>query len=92
MLIVKLDEEDVPWWLGKPEGYLMRDIYQGNMSMQRPDNITPDMFREYLEFYRVDCPRCNGKVWSGEKGKWIRTRITVDMVCELCGTDYAKGI
>lgn len=36
------------------------------------------------------CPTCQGRVWSVRLGKWIKTRETVDMICQTCGRNYLE--
>ena len=35
----------------------------------------------------TNCPTCNGRQWIN--GQWVANRVTVGMVCQTCGHDYA---
>lgn len=36
------------------------------------------------------CATCNGLWLNFEDGVWVRTRETVEKVCQACGKDYSK--
>jgi len=50
------------------------------------------IIQELLESWEDDrrCPTCETRTWNVKLGRFVRSRETVNLVCQTCGRDYGR--